>query len=121
MLRTFRERVGRREIEVAVVAAQSARDECGDGIAEDRGVAWRPADGGGIDESRGEGVAATGGVDDVDGERRNLLSPFAVDDQRSVGAAGDGEQSCAGIKELAAPVGKVRGSGEAEDLVLVGQ
>ena len=39
-----------------MVAAQSARDERRDRVAQDRGVAWRPADMGGVDEARGEGA-----------------------------------------------------------------
>jgi len=50
-----------------------------------------------------------------------LLRPFIADDQRSVGAARDRQQPDARIKESTAPVGKVCGPGEAEDLVLVGQ
>ena len=64
--------------------------------------------------------AAAGGVHDVDGKRRNLLSPFVADDQCSVGTAGDSQQPSARFKEPAAPFGKVCGPGEAEDLFLVG-
>jgi hypothetical protein len=104
-----------------VVTSQSARHERSDRVAENSRVAWCPPDPRGIDEAGGEGVTATGGVHHVDGKRRNLLSPFAADDQRSVGTAGDGEQPGAGIKQPAASVVKVCGPGEAEYLFLVAQ
>lgn len=43
--------VGDRQVKVAVIAAQPTRDQCRDGVAEDRGVAGWPADTGGIHET----------------------------------------------------------------------
>ena len=73
-----------------VVRAQAGRHQRGAGAAERGGLAARSRPSGeAAQEAGGEGVAASGGVDDVDLERRAPPARrFGVDDDRAVGARG---------------------------------
>jgi len=73
------------------------RDERSDRIAEDRGVAWLPAEMDGVDEAGRKRVAAAGAAHHVDGERRNLLIPFAADDPLSMSSAPVKPRTCSSL------------------------
>ncbi|WP_442799982.1 hypothetical protein [Nocardia sp. NBC_01730] len=100
------ERVGRREVEIAVVAAESLCDECGRGVAEDRGGARCAADGRGVDESGGECVTA---ASSVDREGQDTVCAFGGGDDRTLCAQCDGEQSRARVERDPAALGDVGG------------
>src|SRR5215213_3574791 len=68
--RRARELVGGLEVEVAPVAAQPSGDERGRRAAELRGLRSVAVERQAAQEAGGEGVAAAGGVDHVDLERR---------------------------------------------------
>jgi hypothetical protein len=56
-----------------VVAAQALGDQGGGRTAEDGGIAQRAVHGEAAQKAGAERVAAAGGVDDVNGERRHLF------------------------------------------------
>ena len=60
------ELVGLRQVEVAMVAAQALRHQGRRGAAQDGRLAWRTVQAHPAQEARREGVAAAGGVDDLD-------------------------------------------------------